>query len=228
MFYWNLYLSLLLVLFLGGCAERGYKLSTNTKTRTVTAQQVVDLDSSKRKDDTKLIHMTKAVKKKLQQQKEKTASATPSKKSVSSKHKIYTTTLENIIFKRTAQTYVKFGNSEIHGHLIYVSDNGLAKDIKDTQVYLVESNKKLDTWYNKFYLKNKIDYSHTTMIHYLNNTTLNIAKNFVFYGVATGSYYIIIASTQSSKTGKDKKIYIAKQIMVKKHKKIMVVFSKKL
>jgi len=64
--------------------------------------------------------------------------------------------------------------------------------------------------------------------NYLNSTYLNLEKNFEFYGVAEGSYYVIIESNYPSYMARDKKVYIAKKIQVGKYKKIMAVFSKKL
>lgn len=207
---------------LSACAERGYKLSTNDKVQTVTAQESIALSSSSTLEQNKLKRMTDAVNIKT------STLNTSSKTKSSSRHKVYTTSVENIVFQRTEETFVKFGKSEIHGHLIYINKHGVPESIKDTLIYLVPSNKKIDTWYKTFYLKDKTDYAHTTRIQYINKTSLNIHKNFIFYGVPTGDYYIIIASTKHTKEGKEEKIYIAKRLKVKKHKKIMVVFSKKL
>ena len=65
-------------------------------------------------------------------------------------------------------------------------------------------------------------------MQYINATHLNLEKNFAFYGLATGTYYIIIESRYPASIAKNKKVYIAKKINVEKYKKIMTVFSKKL
>jgi len=86
---------------------------------------------------------------------------------------------------------------------------------------------KLNHWYNNYYLKNKSSTS-KTIVNYLNQTSLNLEKNFEFFGVPEGKYYIIIESNYPSSMAKNKKVYIAKKIQVGKYKKIMGVFSKKL
>jgi len=138
-------------------------------------------------------------------------------------------TTETLTFKPSSQTYQKFGTSEIHGHVVYLTPAGQEINLQNTKIYLVPKNTKTDYWYNNYYLKNKEASSLSkTVVHYMNATHLNVEKNFAFYGLATGVYYVIIESNYPPSVAKNKKVYIAKKINVEKYKKIMTVFSKKL
>lgn len=136
---------------------------------------------------------------------------------------------ESLTFKPSSQTYQKFGTSEIHGHVVYLTPAGQEINLQNTKIYLVPKNTKTDYWYNNYYLKNKEASSLSkTVVQYMNATHLNLEKNFAFYGLASGIYYIIIESSYPTSVAKNKKVYIAKKINVEKYKKIMTVFSKKL
>jgi len=146
-----------------------------------------------------------------------------------SAHKKPLSATETLTFKPSSQTYQKFGTSEIHGHVVYLTPAGQEINLDNSKIYLVPKNTKTDYWYNKYYLKNKEATSLSkTIVHYINATHLNLEKNFAFYGLAPGIYYIIIESSYPSSIAKNKKVYIAKKINVEKYKKIMTVFSKKL
>ncbi len=148
-------------------------------------------------------------------------------KSKENKSKIPST--EAIVFQPINKTYHNFGNSEIHGHVIYLDPTGKETHLKQTKIYLLPRSTKLDYWYDHYYLKNKSNKSLSKTIgEYQNATTLNLDRNFAFYGVAAGNYYVIIESDYPSRKAKNKKVYIAKQIKVEKYKKVMTVFSKKL
>ena len=165
----------------------------------------------------------KAAAEKLQKERETSIQNEKSKK----KQQIHTA--ETLIFKPSTQTYQKFGTSEIHGHVVYLAPGGQEIGLKNTKVYLVPQNSTTDYWYNNYYLKNKESASLSkTTVHYINATHLNLEKNFAFYGLATGTYYVIIESSYPGATDKNKKVYIAKKINVEKYKKIMTVFSKRL
>lgn len=154
-------------------------------------------------------------------QEEKQASKGEERKSVVS--------TESLIFKPSTKTYQKFGTSEIHGHVVYMTPGGQETRLKNTKIYLVPESRKVSYWYENYYLKNKEASSLSkTVVNYINATHLNLEKNFAFYGLATGTYYVIIESTQPLTSAKNNKIYIAKKINVEKYKKIMTVFSKKL
>jgi len=149
------------------------------------------------------------------------------KKALAQKKSFSTT--EVLTFKPSSQTYQKFGTSEIHGHVVYLTPSGQEINLQNTKIYLVPKNIKTDYWYNHYYLKNKESSSVAkTVVHYINATHLNLEKNFAFYGLAPGIYYIIIESSYPPSVAKNKKVYIAKKINVEKYKKIMTVFSKKL
>ena len=138
-------------------------------------------------------------------------------------------TTETLSFKPSTQTYQKFGTSEIHGHVVYLTPAGQEISLKNTKIYLVPKNTKTDYWYNNYYLKNKAsDSLSDNSVEYINATHLNIEHNFTFYGLAIGTYYIIIESLYPASIAKNKKVYIAKKINIEKYKKIMTVFSKKL
>jgi uncharacterized protein YgiM (DUF1202 family) len=129
-------------------------------------------------------------------------------------------------FTRSNKTYQRFGTSEIHGHVVYFSPTGRQIPVRNTNVYLLPVTKELDLWYRNYYLKNKDLGLQTIHAHYLNKTGLDIARNFDFYGVPAGKYYIVIEASHPVK--KDKKIYIAKIVTIEKYKKLIGVFSKKL
>lgn len=138
-------------------------------------------------------------------------------------------TTQGLTFKPSTQTYQKFGTSEIHGHVIYLSSGGVEIFLKNTKIYLVAQNTKMDHWYTNFYLKNSHDSAQTqSIVNYINATKLNLERNFAFYGLAPGNYYVVIESDYPKSMAKNKKVYIAKRITVEKYKKIMTVFSKKL
>jgi len=138
-------------------------------------------------------------------------------------------TAEALNFKPSMQTYQKFGTSEIHGHVVYLSPTGQEIHLQNTKVYLVPQSTTTDYWYNNYYLKNRESASLAKKtVRYINATHLNLEKNFAFYGLAKGTYYVIIESSYPSSIAKNKKVYIAKKINVEKYKKIMTVFSKKL
>ena len=129
-----------------------------------------------------------------------------------------------LVFKQIDKIYHKFGTSEVHGHVIYLTPTGQETRLSQTKAYLLPVSAKLNHWFNKYYLKNKND-GKSTIVSYLNQTSLNLERNFEFFGVPKGSYYVIIESTDPQS---HKRVYIAKKIHVGKYKKIMGVFSKKL
>jgi hypothetical protein len=131
-----------------------------------------------------------------------------------------------ITFVHLNKTYQKFGTSEIHGHVIFLSPTGEELPIQNAKAYLLPVGANLNFWYQNFYLKNKDLGMKKIQAHYLNKTSLDLDRNFAFYGVPAGNYYIIIEA--SHPFAKSKKIYIAKKLHVDKYKKVMAVFSKKL
>lgn len=129
-------------------------------------------------------------------------------------------------FKLINKIYHKFGSSEIHGHVIYLDASGQEVRLAGVKVYLLPISAKLNDWYQNYYLKNKNNPSeNVTIANYLNSTYLDLSKNFEFYGVAEGAYYVII---EAKHPARQEKVYIAKRIEVGKYKKVMAVFSKKL
>ena len=138
-------------------------------------------------------------------------------------------TTQGLTFKPSSQTYQKFGTSEIHGHVIYLSPDGVEIFLKNTKIYLVAQNTKMDYWYTNYYLKNRHNSARTqSIVNYINATKLNLERNFAFYGLAPGNYYVVIESSYPKSMAKNKNVYITKRITVEKYKKIMTVFSKKL
>ena len=145
------------------------------------------------------------------------------------KVKALSATTEPLKFQLINKIYHKFGTSEIHGHVIYLNSAGQEVRLASSKVYLLPVSAKLNNWFENYYLKNKSNPNDNGMVaNYLNSTYLNLEKNFEFYGVAEGSYYVIIEAKYPSSMARDKKVYIAKKIEVGKYKKIMAVFSKKL
>ena len=135
---------------------------------------------------------------------------------------------EKLNFKPSTQAYQQFGTSEIHGHVVYLDSKGQEIRLKNTKVYLAHKNAVTDRWYRRYNSKSKESLSISkTTVQYSNATHLNIEKNFAFYGLPKGTYYIIIESDTTGNVDSGK-VYIAKKITVQKYKKIMTVFSKKL
>ena len=143
------------------------------------------------------------------------------------KEKAPLATTKALNFHPINKVYHKFGSSEVHGHVIYLTPNGQETRLTQTKVYLLPISAKLNNWYNNYYLKNK-NSTNKTIVNYLNQTSLNLERNFEFFGVPEGKYYVIIESNYPASMAKNKKVYIAKKIQVGKYKKIMGVFSKKL
>jgi hypothetical protein len=250
--YKNFFLLLALILFTG-CAERGYKLTSHAQTHTAIAESSTDIDASNKELPKTLKKMKNAVKNELKNKhvsvkntkkiiktksesifiptlnkKIKNSSTVNRYKPVISEDKLLTSSTEDLIFKRVNNTYQKFGNSEIHGHVIYLSNSGLETTLKNSKIYLLTINKTLNNWYNNSYLKNNRQSTYGTKVEYLNQTYLNLSKNFAFHGIAPGEYFVIIVSDNPKYDTSNKKVYIAKKIKVEKRKKIMAVFSKKL
>ena len=138
-----------------------------------------------------------------------------------------TTFTQPLRFKLINKVFHKFGSSEIHGHVAYLNKGGRQLRLAQSKAYLLPVSATMNHWYNNFYLKNKTN-SKSTTVNYLNSTYLNLEKNFNFYGVAEGSYYVVIEANCPSNMAKNKKVYVAKKIKVGKNKKIMAVFSKKI
>jgi myosin heavy subunit len=128
-------------------------------------------------------------------------------------------------FSRIKKIYQKFGTSEVHGHVIYLDHAGQEVHLSQAKIYLLPVSAKANHWYQNYYLKNRGGNLSTVSVNFLNDTTLNLDKNFNFFGVPAGNYYIIIEAHSPTTL---KKIYIAKKITVGKYKKVMAVFSKKL
>jgi hypothetical protein len=132
-------------------------------------------------------------------------------------------------FKATEKTYQKFGSSEIHGHVVYLTPNGEEVRLENTKIYLVPNELSIEYWYNYYYLKsNESSLETKTTISYLNVTHLDAEKNFAFFGLSEGIYYIVIEGEYPTSANSYQKIYIAKKIKVEKYKKIMTVFNKTL
>jgi len=217
---------LLVSLTLTGCVERSYQLTTDSHTHTAIAQSSTNIHTN---PQIKLEKMKSAVTKVLTKKiSNKEDNKLPKSQFIHLKdeNELLFSTTKDLIFKRLSSTYQKFGNSEIHGHVIYLTQKGLETRLKNTSIYLLETNKKLNHWYNNAYFTNSHDDGKAMIVNYLNSTHLDLSKNFAFYGIASGEYFVIIVS--DSPDQKDKKIYIAKKIKVETHKKIISVFSKKL
>lgn len=221
-------------LLLTGCAERGYNVTSNITTHTATAQSSSEITKNQISNKNKFEKMKKTVKLELSKQETRNNTKPIKNKKHNSTSPRFTQIVykyhdtDSLVFKRINQTYQKFGNSEIHGHVIYLSSTGKELRLKNTSVYLLSKSTVLDNWYQNSYLTNKHSALKTQKVYFSNTTHLNLSKNFAFHGIAPGEYYVIIVSDRLDKDNKNEKIYIAKKIKVEKHKKIMAVFSKKL
>jgi len=226
----NIFLLLALFLF-SGCAERGFKLSSHVRTHTATAESVMNVNATTKEAPETFQKMKDAVKKELNSQKTikpNVSNNTTTFEEKFTEDELSASSTEDLIFKRTQQTYQKFGNSEIHGHVIYLTHSGIETSLPNSKIYLLAVNKTLNNWYKNAYLKNKRQSNYGTTVRYINQTYLNLSKNFAFHGIAPGEYFIIIVSEYPQGENKNEKVYIAKKIKVEKRKKIMAVFSKKL
>ncbi|CAA6828291.1 MAG: Phage protein [uncultured Sulfurovum sp.] len=242
------------ILFFSACAERGHKLSINKQTQTVTAQSVSDLKKDKKNTTSDLTRMKNAVQKEqkksiVKKQKDKKIEDKEIKK-VSpiqfkqkpiakkiKKHNLHTNRRKPLINLNTQQlnfqaidkTYHKFGTSEIHGHVIYLTQSGQKIKLNESAIYILPVTDSVTRWYENYYLKNKYNaLTQSTLVKYINKTHLNLEQNFAFYGIAEGSYYIIIESNYPSSVAKNQKVYVAKKLEVGRYKKVMAVLSKKL
>jgi len=194
-------------------AQKALALKEAEKERKLQAQERAILEEEK-----------KSKIKRLQAQREREIQINKTKKS-----KALASTTEPLKFQLINKIYHKFGTSEVHGHVIYLNTAGQEMRLAGAKVYLLPVSAKLNNWFTNYYLKNKSNpNSNGTVANYLNSTYLNLEKNFEFYGVAEGSYYVIIEAKYPTYMARDKKVYIAKKIQVGKYKKIMAVFSKKL
>ncbi len=237
-------LLLFLILLLVGCAKKKLEPILNETANTITSAESIDIHKMNKSANKKNTKNKTAKKSKVAVEEEKKSVANElhlEREAVAEKEEVKEKTKEEVKekkalktaevlnFKPSTQTYQKFGTSEIHGHVVYLTPSGQEITLKNTKIYLVPQNTTTDYWYNNYYLKNKESASISrTTVHYINATHLNLEKNFAFYGLATGTYYVIIKSSYPSSIVKDKKVYIAKKINVEKYKKIMTVFSKKL
>ena len=121
------------------------------------------------------------------------------------------------------KTFVKFGTSEIHGHVIYLK-GGENIPLYRPVAYLVQKNSLSRYWYEHYYLKNRIPDEQVTLT-YIDKSEVDFENNFSFYGVAKGSYYVVIVAKNPHQLSRS--IVIAKKIDVDKFKKVIAVFSKK-
>jgi len=288
-------LPIFLLFFIIGCAERGYQISKNVATQTITTEMSTDIKTHP-KTKKQLKRMQKAIKKerkkeqilkakkkakKIKIAKKKALKTTSKNKKIknkkekkqlvkkaenttidfktrkpnkedkakqkakakkiklqkaralelkkSEKKKDLNTYTEPLKFQLIDKTYRKFGTSEIHGHVTYLTSAGAEIRLENTKIYILPVTKTLNDWYYNYYLKNRSKTTlHGTDVKYLNSTYLDIKRNFDFFGVVEGTYYLVIESDYPEYIAKNKKVYIAKKITVGKYKNIMAVFSKKL
>jgi limonene-1,2-epoxide hydrolase len=208
--------------------ERQAKAAKTALEQKIAKEKALQLEKEKTLQATKEESEKKALAKKFAIEKAIRERQAQMKKAEAAKKKpIQTTAALN--FQPSTQTYQKFGTSEIHGHVVYLTPSGQEIALRDTKVYLVPKNTTTDYWYNNYYLKNKDSSSLSkSIVHYINATHLDLDKNFAFYGLAAADYYVIIESSYPKSIAPNKKVYIAKKINVKKYKKIMTVFSKRL
>ncbi len=127
-------------------------------------------------------------------------------------------------FMPVDKTYVKFGTSEIHGHVIYM-DHGEEVPLYKPTAYLVPKSAIAARWYNDYYLKNKTPQKPLTLI-YVNKTGLDFDNNFSLYGVEKGDYYVVIVAKDPKELNHT--VYVAKDLHVDRYKKLIAVFSKAL
>jgi len=200
-------------------AEKALKAQKALDLKRVETRRLAKIEENRIRKEEQL-----AKSRRIQKQKDRAVQLQNSKK-----EKPVLSLTEPLKFNLINKIYHKFGSSEVHGHVIYLDASGQETRLAQSKVYLLPVSAKLNNWYENYYLKNKNNSnSNGTVANYLNSTYLNLEKNFEFYGVAEGSYYVIIESKYPSYMAKDKKVYIAKRIQVGKYKKIMAVFSKKL
>ncbi|MEA1880402.1 MAG: hypothetical protein U9N11_07145 [Campylobacterota bacterium] len=242
------------VFFFSACAERGHKLIVNKQTQTVTAESTSDLKKDKSNTRSKLLLMKQAVqreqkksiakesvRKKIKKEAKEISLTKLKQKPIAKKIKItnllpksrnkqlINLNTQQLNFQTIDKTYHKFGTSEIHGHVIYLTKSGQKIKLNESVIYILPVTNSITQWYEKYYLKNKHHaLTHSTVVKYMNKTHLDLQQNFAFYGIGEGTYYIIIESNYPTSMAKNQKVYVAKKLEVGKYKKVMAVFSKKL
>ncbi len=211
--------------------SRRLKAEQEAKRKEEELKKARELQAKKQEEERKKaeVRRLKAEQEAKRKEQLKKARELQAKKREVEKKRAFSQQTEPLIFQQSKQTYHKFGTSEIHGHVVYMTPSGEEVRLKDTKIYLVPKSTKIDYWYENYYLQNRhSNAQQKTVVNYINATHLNLEKNFAFYGLAEGTYYVIIESSYPNSAAKEKKIYIAKRIEVQKYKKIMTVFSKKL
>ena len=141
-----------------------------------------------------------------------------------SRENAYLQFTEPIRFLPPSEIYQKYGTSEVHGHIAYLTPTGREIPLLNAEVYLLKEHRILNNWYENFYLKEKSFELEKIRVQYLQKTEADIGNNFSFYGVPAGSYYIIIVG--KNPYVRNKKSYIAKKIEVHKYKKVIVLVKK--
>jgi len=111
----------------------------------------------------------------------------------------------------------RIGKGTVKG-TIYVSDySGKKIPGKETRLYLNPATSYSDQWYRESYIGGqKMEKADARLFNYLRFTASDIEGHFAFYGVPTGSYYLIGTVKCGTECGYDtpKSIRIAKKISI--------------
>jgi len=111
----------------------------------------------------------------------------------------------------------RMGKGTVKG-TIYVSDySGKKIPGKGTRLYLNPATSYSDQWYRESYIGGqKMEKADSRLFNYLRFTASDTEGNFAFYGVPTGSYYLIGTVKCGTECGYDtpKSIRIAKKISI--------------
>jgi hypothetical protein len=116
---------------------------------------------------------------------------------------------------------VRIGKGTVKGK-IYITDyTGKQIPGKGTRLYLNPATSYSDQWYRESYIGGqKMEKADSRLFNYLRFTASDSEGNFAFYGVPTGSYYLIGTVKCGTECGYDtpKNIRIAKRISIRGNK----------
>ena len=100
----------------------------------------------------------------------------------------------------------KSGKSTVKGKIYIVDDNGNNIYGKGTRLYLNPVTSYSKQWYNESYVGGyKMEKADKRLFNYLKFTTSNKRGSFAFFGIPSGSYYVIGVVKCGSECGYDRK-----------------------
>ena len=111
----------------------------------------------------------------------------------------------------------KSGKSTVKGKIYIVDDNGNNIYGKGTRLYLNPVTSYSKQWYNESYVGGyKMEKADKRLFNYLKFTTSNKRGSFAFFGIPSGSYYVIGVVKCGSECGYERKqnIRVVQEVVV--------------